>query len=200
MDYKKPWHALNIDISDAVRKDFNFEQLRENSEQHLQSGNMWNFHDHAIHQVFNQEWMDYMCGIGLPIKNTLIFYREPYYKSPGAHVDVANNGKMCIGGINWVLDPLDNSEMIWYHMTPDPGELLFTPANSKYIQWNDSSIKDHVLDRRCIGLQPTLVSVGIPHNVIVNSRARWAISARLNLPMVDSWQQIVDHCAPFIKE
>ena len=199
MDYKKPWHVLDIDISNAVREDFDFQNLYNNSEYNGKSAGVWNFMNHNVDQLLSQKWIDSMHSIGLPVKSAMVFFREPYYIHPGAHVDVFWDGRIVIGALNWVLDPMDDSEMIWYDMPLDSGQSLLTPAQTKYLNWDLDSVENHVLDRRCIATQPTLVNVGIPHNIIVKSRGRWAISVRLASGTVDSWQGMVDFFSPFIK-
>jgi hypothetical protein len=200
MDYKKPWHVLDINISNAVREDFDFQGLYDKSEYNGKPGGVWNFMNNTIDQLLSQQWIDYMRSIGLPVKSTMVFYREPYYIHPAAHVDVFWGGKIAIGAINWVLDPSDDSEMIWYDVPIDSGQSLLTPAQTKYLNWDLDIVKNHVLDRRCIATHPTLVNVGIPHNIIVKSRSRWAVSVRLELDVVHSWQEMVDYFSSFIKD
>lgn len=200
MDYKKPWHRLNIDISNAVREDFDFQNLYSKSEYNGKLAGVWSFMHTTVDQLLSQQWIDYMYSIGLPVRSAIVFFRKPYYIHPGAHVDMFWNGQVAIGAINWVLDPLDDSEMIWYDVPLDTGQSLQTPAQTKYIQWDLDSVENHVLDRRCIAKQPTLVNVGIPHNIIVKSRSRWAVSVRLECDTVHSWQEMVDHFSPFIED
>jgi hypothetical protein len=200
MDYKKPWHVLDIDISNAVREDFDFQNLYSESEFYGKPVGIWNFMNHTVDQLLSQKWIDYMHSIGLPVKSAIVFFREPYYIHPGAHVDVFWDGRIVTGALNWVVDPMDDSEMIWYDMPLDSGQFLLTPAETKYLNWDLPSVENHVLDRRCIAKHPTLVNVGIPHNIIVKSRSRWAISVRLESGVVDSWQEMVDFFSPFIKD
>jgi hypothetical protein len=200
MDYKKPWHVLDIDISNAVRKNFDFQNLYSKSEYNGKPAGIWNFMHNTVDQLLSQQWIDYMHSIGLPVKSAMVFFREPYYIHSGAHVDVFWNGEIAIGAINWILDPMDDSEMIWYDVPLDSGQSLLTPAQTKYLHWDLDSVENHVLDRRCIAAQPTLVNVGIAHNIIVKSRSRWAISVRLESGVVDSWQEMVDFFSPFIKD
>jgi len=200
MDYKKPWHVLDIDITHAVREDFDFQNLYSKSEFDGKPVGIWNFMNHNVDQLLSQKWIDYMHSIGLPVKSAIVFFREPYYIHPGAHVDVFWDGRIVTGALNWVMDPMDDSEMIWYDMPLDSGQFLLTPAETKYLNWDLDSVENHVLDRRCIAKRPTLVNVGIPHNIIVKSRSRWAISVRLESGVVDSWQEMVDFFSPFIKD
>jgi len=200
MNYKKPWHVLNLDISNAVREDFDFENLYSKSEYNGKSAGIWNFMHNTVDQLLSQQWIDYMYSISLPVKSAIVFFREPYYIHQEAHVDMFWNGQVAIGAINWVLDPLDDSEMIWYDVPLDTGQSLRTPTVVNYLRWDLDSVENHVLDRRCIAKLPTLVNVGIPHNVIVRSRSRWAVSVRLDLQLVHSWQDTVDHFSPFIED
>jgi len=199
VDYKKPWHALNIDISNAVREDFDFQNFYKNSEFNGKLGGVWNVMDHNVDQLLSQKWINSMHSIGLPVKSAMVFFRKPYYIHPAAHVDVFWDGRIVTGAVNWVLDPLDDSEMIWYDVPLDSGQSILSPAHTKMLHWDLDSIGDHVLDRRCIAAQPTLGNVGIPHNIIVKSRSRWAISVRFSSETADSWREMVDFFSPFIK-
>jgi hypothetical protein len=216
MNYKKPWHRLNIDISNAVRKDFDFEKLYQDKMPEFISapGGIWcslpedvDMSDNKIvmnncfliDQLFSQEWLNYMRGINLHVQSVTIFYRKPYYIHPTAHIDLSRSGSPSIFGINWVLDPMDDSEMIWYDVPVNVSEISYSPADTPYQNYELDSVKDHVLDQCCIGHCPTLVNVGIPHNVIVKSRARWAISVRLIPGLTNSWQNTVDYFKPFIE-
>lgn len=199
VDYKKPWHVLSLDISNAVREDFDFQNLYSTSEYNGKSAGVWNFINHNVDQLLSQQWIDNMHSIGLPVESAMVFFRKPYYIHPAAHVDVFWDGKIVAGAVNWVLDSMDDSEMIWYNLSLDSGQILLTPAQTKYLNWDLDSVENHVLDCRCIGNQPTLVNVGIPHNIIVKSRSRWAISVRLKSGAVGSWQEIVDFFSPYIK-
>jgi hypothetical protein len=78
MDYKKPWHVLNLDISNAVREDFDFQNLYRKSEYNGKSAGVWNYMNHNVDQLLSQKWIDSMHSIGLPVKSAMVFFREPY--------------------------------------------------------------------------------------------------------------------------
>jgi len=134
------------------------------------------------------------------VQSAMVFYRQPHYVYPEAHVDLFWDNSLCTCAINWTLDPLDDSDMIWYDVPLDSGKEKITPAQTRYLYWPNEEIEDKVLDTRCIGTTPTLVSVGIPHNIIVRERPRWVISLRIGKTEPKSWKEAVDFFKPFIKE
>lgn len=197
----KPWYELNIDITNAVRADFNFQDLYNKSEFANKPIGIWNFRNDQIDQLLTQEWIDYTKELDMEVKSAMLFYREPHFIYPEAHVDLFwGDPKPCVSAINWVLDPLDDSEMVWYDVPVESGIFEVTPAKTKYLYWPLSEVEDKVLDTRCIGNKPTLVRTGIAHNVIVRNRPRWVVSARLGNTQPDTWEKTVEHFKPFIVE
>jgi hypothetical protein len=56
-----------------------------------------------------------MKSIGLEVGNCIIFYRDAHYVHPSVHIDIdKQTGNPAHYAINFVLDPLDDSDMIWY--------------------------------------------------------------------------------------
>ena len=174
----KPWYRLNIDISNAIREDFDFAKLLAESEYADKPLGIWSYTQDEILELLNPEWVSYMATLGIDLTGIMLFYRKPYFISHEAHVDVRKSHGTAIYGINWVFDPEDDSEMIWFDTPADSGRDKTTEVGSLYKAWTITDIADLEISRCCIKNIPTLVSVSIPHNVIVNSKPRWVISLR----------------------
>jgi hypothetical protein len=200
IDYKQPWQILNIDISNAVRSDFNFDKLFDESEFKDGQAGIWRFERKYFTMLLNQEWIDKMHDAGLMVQAALLFYRKPYYFHHEAHVDVAWTGELCSSAINWTIDPEDNSEMIWYDVSLDSASTGITQANTKYFYWPNEQVEGKIFASKCIGTKPTLVNVSVAHNVVVRDRPRWCISVRLGKEEPKTWKEAVDFFKPFIVE
>ena len=194
----KPWRVLDIDVSDAIRSDFNFDQLLADTQLKNPSPvHMWSYLLDNVGQLYSQDWLDYMKNIGLPVLGTLIFWRQANYQHPTIHIDNPDKtgGKLGLS-INWCIGP-DSAEMVWYETPSYSGNFGKTNTGSLYQDW---PTEDGVeIARRCIGPTPTLVRVDIPHNVIMNNQPRLLISCRINF-RTDTWGQAVEFVKPFIIE
>jgi len=84
IDYNRPWQVLDIDISNAIRSDFNFDNLLGQSDFANNPGAMWNFTDDKLDELFNLQWLNYINSMGFKIRNTLLFYRKANYMH---HID-----------------------------------------------------------------------------------------------------------------
>jgi hypothetical protein len=198
MNYHQPWQQLNIDASNALRKDVNLAEMYQQSQYAGKPAALWHYRDREVDKLLDTAWIDRMHQAGVPVQSAMVFYREPYYMHPAAHIDVRWNGENCVAAFNWVLDDQDDSEMVWYN-TPDiPTNMDLSPAGTKYLSWDLTDIEPYWLDAKIIGPVPTLVRTGIPHNVIVRSRARWAISVRYDEKSLDTWEKTVDFFKPWI--
>lgn len=197
---EKPWHQLNIDISNALRKDLDLKKLYKESEFKDSPVGIWFIQNHELENFFTHEWLEYMNGIKLPVGSCMIFYRKPHYHYPEVHVDIIRaTSKPAIYALNWILDPDDDSEMIWYDPVLGEQEILMTPADTPYMSWPAADFENINSVRHTIKNIPTLVSTGIPHNVIVNEKERWAISIRFPRAQgPQNWEQAVEFFKPFI--
>jgi hypothetical protein len=210
MNYQQPWQQLDIDISNAIRKDFDFADLLAKSQFAGQPAGLWHFKNDDVDKILDPQWMTAIHDQGIPVKNAMVFYREPFYIHPEAHIDVRWNNTPCIAAINWTLDLLDDSEMVWYNEPPVPSEMVYlnrqpseidtTPAATKYLSWPLHEIKPYWVACKTIGTVPTLVRTGTPHNIIMRSRPRWAISVRYEDKHLSNWQETVDFFKPWIKD
>ena len=203
LDYDiQPWRKLNIDISNVERKDFNFDQFYLNSKYKDFPGGFFEWRKDNLTEVINQDWLDYMESINLEIDHLFVFFRKSYYQHPEAHVDIYHNsGRAAVFALNFVLDSADDSEMVWYKLPEDTGnkiELATQNATQKsYTSWPTEQVKDLELARCTIGRNMTMVSVGIPHNVIVNSKSRWCLSFRIKNNF-NTWNDAVKSMKPYI--
>ncbi len=187
------YYRLNIDISNALRVDFDFNKLLEESQFANASSGMWGYSKNQLLDVFNHQWLDYMSSIGVPLSGAVLFYRKPYHINKYAHIDIRKDHGDSIYAINWLLDPEDDSEMVWFNTPKTPGEDGVTKIGSVYKSWPMAEVKDLEISRCCIKNIPTLVRVDIPHNVIVNSRLRWAISVRCPVEdNIKTWDDAVE--------
>ena len=200
IDYNQPWQTLNIDVSNAVRNDFDFDKLFNESEFKNGQAGIWRFERKHFTKLLSQEWIDQMHALGLMVQAALVFYRKPYYFHHEAHVDVSWTGDLCSSAINWTMDPLDDSEMIWYDVSIDTAKTEITQANTKYFYWPNSEVEGKIFASKRIGVTPTLVNVSVAHNIIVRERPRWAISVRLGQSEPKTWKEAVDFFRPFIVE
>jgi len=217
MNYEQPWHQLDIDVSYAVRKDVDLPNMLANSQFANDPAAVWVWNNNTAHQIFNSQWMHDMHNQGIPVQSALIFYREPFYTHQTAHVDIRWGGSVSCAAINWTLDELDDSEMIWYQSTTldhiqDKQDSLqeipnvtseqqpaLTSAGYKVPSWPIETFKSHKVISKTIGAVPTLVRIGIPHNIVMRSRPRWAISVRCDDKHLQDWRATVDFFKPWIK-
>ena len=202
MNNLKPWYTLNIDVSNAVRTDVDFKKLFNESEFKDDPIGMWFVQNTDLEKFFTKEWLEYMAGLNLSPGTCLIFYRQPYYIHSDVHVDIhMASGSPTVFALNWVLDPEDDSEMIWYDFPENENKFQTTPAGTPYISWPNKVFADKQPIAKCIGNKMTLVRTGLPHNVIVKKKERLAFSIRF--PATDNlkdWESAVNFFKPFIKE
>jgi len=114
MNYQQPWQELTIDVAEAVRKDVVLDDLLRNSIYAELPAGIWHFGHQTVDQLLSADWIEYMHSIGIPVRTALIFYRTPNYLHPAVHVDIlTGSGEPAVSAINWTMDSLDDSEMIW---------------------------------------------------------------------------------------
>lgn len=200
-----PYYELDIDVSDAISPKLDLCELHKSlNGQPLGS---WNYQHTELEQIFSREWLCYMRSIGLEIRNSLIVYRNAHYLHPDVHIDAGKNTSVSHYSINFVLDPDDDSDMIWYSYPSGMSNLpplSYTPARVPYISWQLDGYPGQELYRYTIGRRMTLVNTSMPHNVETRSRPRWAISTRFykvfNKDANLSWQQAVNDFQPYLRK
>ncbi len=201
----KPWYTLDIDVSNAIRPGFDFNKFFNESKFKGGPYGIWFIDKHELLDYFSEEWLAMMSEKDLAPGSCMIFYRSPHFVYPNVHVDLSiKTQKPITYGLNWVLDPSDDSEMIWYPETNFEPEQKVTPADNLYHAWPNEKFKDEPFVSKCIGNNLTLVNPGIPHTIIVGDRPRWAFSLRFpnnkNNGSITDWQSAVEYFKPFIKE
>jgi len=204
--YRKPWHILNLDISDALRPNLDLKQFYENSNFSGKDAGVWGFGrktGYELDRLFSDAWLDKMEDLKIPVNFCLLFYRKPQLIYPKVHIDVFSDMVPAIYAINWVVDPKDDSEMVWYNIPNElPGKSeVIGNTDSPYVSWPLEQVEKYEFSRKCLGQTPTIVSTGTPHNVITHDRERWSISVRVRHhdgKLLDSWQEVVDFYQEFI--
>lgn len=200
-----PYYELDIDISDALSTKLDLFQLHKSLDGHPIA--IWEYKHTELEQIYSREWLEYMCSIGLQIGNTLIFYRNPHYLNPVVHIDTYANASVNHYAVNFVLDPNDDSDMIWYSYPPGMTHLpplTYTHTRMHYIGWDLGSYTGQELHRYTIGRRMTLVNTSMPHTIETRSRPRWSISTRfyrvLNKEANQNWQQAVNDFQPYLRK
>jgi hypothetical protein len=182
-----PWYELNIDVTDAVRKDFDINELLIGNTEPIR---LWDFIGEKKTELFTSEWLHYMDSIGVPIAGALIFWRQANYQHPTAHIDVApNNYSGLSAAINWCVGE-DKAQMVWYELPDVIGDSNQTPVESNYQEWNISELVE--LERKIIGNVPKLVRVDVPHNVVMGDVPRFLITAR-TMEVFQDWDGVKNH-------
>lgn len=204
-DSLKPWYELDIDIKNAIRPDFDFKKMYEESEFSTSPIGIWFMHHEELGDIFTPEWLAYMDSLGLAPGTCMMFYRKPHYLYPAVHVDIHKaTSQPAAFALNWVLDPDDDSEMIWYDWPEEETEYDITPAGTPYLSWPNEKFEGKPYVSRTIGNKMTLVKTGQPHNVIVRDKERWVISIRFPINKdnnaISDWKSAVEYFKPFIKE
>jgi hypothetical protein len=197
IDYNKPWHELKVDLTNAMNPHFDAEKFRIDTGKGSDPVAMWSLKGKEMLQLLNEEWLDYLSSIGIPVDSLLIFYRDPHLVYPSAHVDILwHTDSPNIFALNWVFSPNDDSVMTWYDVPYETGISELTPVNTKYVYWNLEDIQDKEFARHTIGDKLTIVRTGIAHNVITNDQPRWVISLRSKVignPNYHDWNSAVDY-------
>jgi hypothetical protein len=199
----KPWYTLDIDVNNAIRNDFDFAKLLENSEFKNAPAGIFAIVHKDLKTLFTDTWLEYMKQQQLDVGSCLMFYRKPFYIHPETHIDIIKStGALATYALNWILDPEDDSEMIWYDFPNDTGSSENTPVNTPYVSWPNSVFDNQTPVARCIKNQLTLVRTGLPHNVIMREKARWSISIRFPVATnnITNWEEAVDFFKPWILE
>lgn len=191
----KPWHVLNIDISNSINKNFNFDQLLVDNTMPIR---MWRFGGEQKYDFFDKDWLEYMKSIDVEISSALLFYREPNYQHPTAHVDLPQAHETELSpALNWCIGP-DLGEMVWYELPATQiKEVLLTETSARYADYPIENLTE--ISRRVIGNQCTLVQVDIPHTVFMDNIPRWLVSARTIKSTAD-WDATVNRFSPWISD
>jgi hypothetical protein len=181
MNNQHCWYNLNLDVSNALRADFDITGITPGIKNYPN-----------VADIFTIDWLEYIESLGLPISSVLIFCRLAGEEDLDAHADVHSKpqpgSEYRAFAINWVIGG-QNSEMRWYKMPENTTPIRYTPANTPYITWPIKELTE--VDRCCIQGQPTMVRVNVPHAISVKDEPRICISVRTNA-IPDDWDRAVD--------
>lgn len=199
----KPWHRLNINIDNAIvdiTKLDTFDQSR--------SSEYWILRDEEIYSALTHEWCEYMTSLGYKPIGVAIFFKksnEGQHKNQGLHIDAYDTEKgpvVPVYGINWIMSEHDEGEMVWYDTERIADKLQAEPTvhpsnQALYYRYHAiENLKEFEISRCCIGAQPTLVSIGIPHSVLTpddQKYVRWSISVRFEeTKETETWDDVVN--------
>lgn len=190
----KSWYVLNINVNNAIRQDYAFDDLIKTSDRvKTVGGDMWMINFAKLPELFNTEWLDYMKSIEVEVDHVLLFYRNPWFQHPEAHIDLPyNRGSLMSSTLNWVIGE-DTSEMVWFK-TPDGinlDDIKITQSDNPYLSFPMESLEK--IDSHRIGNKLTLVRVDIPHNIVMGPTPRWAVSLRTkHKTKPGEWNQVVE--------
>jgi hypothetical protein len=197
----RPWYPLDIDVSTAIRSDFDYKEFYKNSKFNGQNVAIWWIDTNNLNNYFNKEWLSYIEGLNFKIKKLVFFYRKPYYIFPEAHVDTSRIKKVTANyAINWVISPNDDSDMVWYDVPLETGRANrpLSKTNISYLYWPMEEVKDKEISRCCLGATPHLINIGVAHNIIVREQERFAVSIQMEDSL--SWSDAVNFYKKFIEE
>jgi hypothetical protein len=117
----------------------------------------------------SQEYKDFLASYGLELLLAEMFYLPPRTVT-NVHTDVAGGD---YSKINFIFGG-SKSVMCWYQPKDGVNKSVETNViNKKVVNYHKSEVslvhKEHVHS-------PSIVQVGIPHNIVVNAERRWCIS------------------------
>ena len=176
----KCWYELAIPVTNALRPDWVF-PVNPKPGMIISP---------KAHEAFTPEWVELMRSHGLPINHVLMFYKQPWNRSPIAHVDMVSPTEPKAWAINWVVGGR-KSVMRWYTGHEGrPSEHAVTMMDTDYRFWTRSTLTE--VDSKEIQQTLTLVRTDVPHNIDVDAEPRWGISVRIPDRFVSSrWDEVV---------
>lgn len=125
-------------------------------------------------ECISTDVMDIFEQLDLEISFVEVFYSKPYLNS-NIHVDGAGGDYT---KVNWIFGGI-NSSMNWYMKKSQTDTVkprfprIVTPIGTNTVTYNSNEV-DPIHSERII--RPSLVQVGIPHNIINGEQDRWCIS------------------------
>jgi hypothetical protein len=120
--------------------------------------------------VINPEIIELFSKLSLNIVLAEVFYSNPYLFSE-IHSDSTGGD---INKINWIYGG-DNCSMNWYSIKTanNKKDFVKTPIDTRYTVYHLDEVNTI---QSTVIKSPSLVNVGIPHNVKNENRHRWCIS------------------------
>lgn len=120
--------------------------------------------------TINPEIIELFSKLSLNIVLAEVFYSIPHLFSE-IHTD--NTGGD-INKINWIYGG-DNCSMNWYSIktTNNKKDFVKTPIDTRYTEYHPDEVN---IIESAVLTSPSLVNVGIPHNIKNQNEHRWCIS------------------------
>jgi len=124
--------------------------------------------------TINPKIIELFSKLSLNIILIEVFYSRPNFFS-GIHTDSTGGN---INKINWIYGGTDCS-MNWYSIKTLVNKKDFekTPINTRYIEYHPNEV--NIIESTVLK-SPSLVNVGIPHNIKNKNEHRWCISLVYN--------------------
>jgi hypothetical protein len=189
----KPWFKTNIDVTNALVKNFNTDQYLKQVPPG-QSFHLCRFTVNNLENIVQKSWVNYMNTLGITVSGVQLFYTKSYAVSGKAHVDNTPNTPAS-AAFNWCIGP-DSADMVWYALPDYIPEVSKTPADTTYTAWPLQELTFQ--SRQRIGNTCTMVRIDIPHHIFIGGDDRWCISVRTKNKF-DQWADIVNTYEHIIK-
>ena len=124
-----------------------------------------------LERDINPYWIKLMKDNNMRIVRVELFYGPPDFPyTMGIHIDHAYGDR---AKINWVFGG-EGCTMHWYKaLSAHSKSVMATPVHSNYTLYEPNEVK---LLHTNIVKNPTLVQVGIPHNIVNPGHERWCYS------------------------
>jgi hypothetical protein len=126
----------------------------------------------------SSQFVDFLLQRNIAISFIELFYNTPFRISP-IHVDGPSGD---YAKINFVYGG-PKSVMCWYNANTPKTEISHTHLNTRYISYKSNEVTP---THRQNVHSPSIVQVGIPHNIVNTGQPRWCISV---VPMSAKTQQ-----------
>jgi hypothetical protein len=114
------------------------------------------------------EFTDFLQQRNIKILLAEIFYNPPF-KISQIHVDAVGGD---FAKINFIYGG-PKSLMCWYHTDVVKNQIDYTIAKTRSINYQSDEV--NLVHRQTL-ISPSIVQVGIPHNIINTARERWCVS------------------------
>ena len=201
----RSWYRLNIDVSDAVAKDFKLGYPPEPGISHTGQGiYLLRPNSKTSNRILSQEWKSNLLSTtkAHPAAAVIVFVTPLDAVYDYAHVDLDTEGTQAHPyGLNWVDFYDDDRDMVWYQK-PEEQALHQEKSHLGNAYQLTKPTDETVVDRCRIGKQLTLVRTDIPHRidspVSQASPFRVAISIRPYIPVIKTWEDAVEYFRPFM--
>ena len=196
---------LNISTDYAFRADFDTTKFRKTGSNPSGLIDMWHIPYSDLGRVFNLDWIESLKEFGINTTRAMILFRDPSLINTKLHVDISGDEQICSIAFNFVLDPHDDGQMIWYELN-DPSEenilsdvTYVTEKKFPMVSYDIDTIDGKEAAKINIGTDLTMVRTDVPHSVETGTRPRWAFSLRCDDLTGWTWQDAVQFFSAFAK-